>query len=293
MRRSLLFIPGNAPGLLANAPWLGEDAVIFDLEDAVPPAEKDAARILVRNALEAMDLRGCGRIVRINALDTEFWRQDVDELVPRRPELLLLPKAGSAADIRTADAYLTQAEDRAGLARNTVGLLPLIETALGVENAYAVATASPRVAALLLGAEDLTASLRCRRTREGREIEYARARLVTAARAADIEVYDTPFPDVNDDEGLRADALAARALGFTGKAAISPRHIEAINEIFSPARAEIDYAREVLEALRLAREQGRGAVALRGKMLDAPIEARARQVLALAEEMGLERSGGQ
>lgn len=289
MRRSLLFLPGNTPNMLINGSCLGADAVIFDLEDAVSPAEKDAARILVRNTMTYMDFRGCERVVRINGIDTPYWKEDLDEVLPCRPDLILLPKTGSAADIREADAYITETEKRLGLAAGAVGLVALIETALGVENAFAIASASPRVTALFLGAEDLTADLRCKRTKEGREIEYARTRLVTAARAAGVDVYDTPFTDVNDDEGIETDAALAKALGFTGKAAISPRHVETINRVFSPSQAEIDYAYEVMETIRLAKEQGKGAVALRGKMIDAPIVERARQTIAMAREMGLGR----
>ena len=289
MRRSMLFLPGNTPRMLINGAFLGADAIIFDLEDAVAPAEKDAARILVRNTMRYMDLGGCEVIVRINSIDTAFWKADLEQILPEKPNLILLPKTGSAADVREADACITELEDRLGLARNTVRLMPLIETALGVENAYAIASASPRVAALFLGAEDLTADLRCQRTKAGREIEYARTRLVTAARAAGVDVYDTPFTDVNDDEGIEADAALAKALGFTGKAAISPRHVEAINRVFSPTQKEIDYAYEVMEAIRVAKEQGKGAIALYGKMIDAPIVARAEQTIAAAKEMGLGR----
>lgn len=289
MRRSMLFLPGNTPRMLINGAFLGADAIIFDLEDAVAPAEKDAARILVRNTMRYMDLGGCEVIVRINSIDTGFWKADLDQILPEKPGLILLPKTGSAADVLEADAYITELEDKLGFARNTVGLMPLIETALGVENAYAIASASDRVAALFLGAEDLTADLRCQRTKAGREIEYARTRLVTAARAAGVDVYDTPFTDVNDDEGIEVDAALAKALGFTGKASISPRHVEAINRVFSPTQKEIDYAYEVMEAIRVAKEQGKGAIALYGKMIDAPIVARAEQTIAAAKEMGLGR----
>lgn len=289
MRRSMLFLPGNTPNMLINGNCLGADAVIFDLEDAVSPAEKDAARILVRNTMKYMDFRGCEIIVRINSIDTPYWKKDVSEILPYRPQLLLLPKTGSAQDVLEADAYITQVEEQLGLPRNTVGLMPLIETAMGVENAFAIASASKRVQALFLGAEDLTADLRCKRTKEGREIEYARTRLVVAARAAGVDVYDTPFTDVNDDEGIWADAELAKALGFTGKASISPRHVEAINQVFSPTQKDIDYAYEVMDAIRLAKEQGKGAIALHGKMIDAPIVARAQQTIAAAQALGLGR----
>ncbi len=287
MRRSMLFIPGNTPNLLINGAYLGADALIFDLEDAVSPDEKDSARILVRNIMKYMDLRGCEVIVRINSIDTDYWKKDLDQIMTQKPDLIMLPKTGRAEDVLTADAYMSEVERRLGLAPNTVRLMPLIETALGVENAYAIASASPRVAAIFLGAEDLTADLRCKRTKGGNEIAYARSRMVSAARAAEVDVYDTPFTDVNDDEGIRVDAEYAKSLGFTGKASISPRHVGVINEVFSPSQKDIEYAYEVMDAIRQAHEQGRGAIALHGKMIDAPIVQRAKQTIAMAEEMGV------
>ena len=289
MRRSMLFLPGNNPNMLINGNCLGSDAVIFDLEDAVSPAEKDAARILVRNTMRYMDFRGCEIIVRINSIDTAYWQKDIDEILPWQPGLVLLPKTSSAADVLAADAYMTEVEKKLGLEQNTVGLMPLIETAMGVENAFQIATATKRVKALFLGAEDLTADLQCKRTKEGREIEYARTRLVVAARAAGVDVYDTPFTDVNDDEGIVKDAALAKALGFTGKASISPRHVEVINSVFSPTQKDVDYAYEVMDAIALAKEQGKGAIALHGKMIDAPIVARAQQTIAMAQALGMER----
>lgn len=289
MRRSMLFLPGNTPNVIQNGDVLGADAVIFDLEDAVAPDQKDAARILVRNAMTFLDFSRVETIVRINSVDTPFWKKDLDTILPLKPTLIMPPKTSTAQDVLTVDAYMSELEDKLGMARNTVRLIPLIETALGLENAFQIA-ASSRVAALFLGAEDLTADLRCKRTKEGEEIAYARARMVAAARAAGVDVYDTPFTDVNDDEGIRVDTEKAKSLGFTGKASISPRHVPVINEVFSPSQRDIDYAYEVMEAIRIAKEQGRGAIALRGKMIDAPIVNRAKQTIEAAEELGLGRS---
>jgi len=290
MRRSMLFLPGNNPNMLINGNCLGSDAVIFDFEDAVSPAEKDAARILVRNTMKYLDFTGTEIIVRINSIDTDFWKKDIDEILPQKPDLIMLPKSGCAEDIRIADAYISEVEDRLGFPRNTVHLMPLIETCLGVENAYEIASASDRVTAIFLGGEDLTADMRCVRTKEGREIEYARRRMVVAARAAGVDVYDTPFTDVNDDEGIRVDTAYAKSMGFTGKSSISPRHVAVINELFSPTSKEIDYAYEVLEAIRIAKEQGKGAIALYGKMIDKPVVHRAEQTVAMAEEIA--KKGG-
>lgn len=284
--RSMLFLPGNTPNMLINGDALGADAVILDLEDAVSPVEKDAARILVRNALSRMGF-ACQTIVRINSLDSGLCQADLEEIVPQGPTALMLPKTASAAHIRQLDEAVTRLEAQTGLEPGSVRLLPLLETALGVENAFAIAAASPRVLGLFLGGEDLTADLQCKRTKEGREIDYARHRIVCAARAAGVQAFDTPFTDVNDDEGLLADARYAKSLGFSGKASISPRHVAGINTVFSPTPAEIAYAKEVLEAIAEAKRQGRGAISLHGKMIDAPIVSRAKQTLETAQTLGL------
>lgn len=277
----MLFIPGNTPNLLLNGDILGADSVIMDLEDAVSPAEKDSARILVRNVLKHMDFSPCEVIVRINPVDTDYWKNDLREIIPLRPGMIMPPKASCAKDIITVSDFIGKLEAENGIPHGTVKLIPLIETALGVENAFEIAKACDRVAAIFLGAEDLSADLHCKRTKEGAEILYARQRLITAARAAGVDVYDTPFTDVNDIEGLEKDAAFAKALGFTGKASISPRHISGINEAFSPTKAEIDYAHEVMETIERAKSEGKGVVSLRGKMIDAPIVARAAQVIEM------------
>lgn len=292
MRRSMLFLPGNSPGMLVSGDILGADAIILDLEDAVAPDEKDAARILVRGALTALDYSRVEVIIRINSVDdNNFWQRDLDEVVPLRPSLIMPTKVSDADYVRTVADYIGQVEERHGIPAGTVQLMPLIETAIGLENAFSIATADPRVTALFLGAEDLTADLRCARTKEGSEIAYARSRMVSAARAAGIGVYDTPFTDVNDDPGLMVDAQLAKSLGFSGKAAISPRHVKGINQVFSPTQEEIDYAHEVLEVIEEAKAQGKGAISLYGKMIDAPIVLRAAQVLAM--EQAIKGGGAQ
>lgn len=288
MRRSLLFIPANNPNMLANAGLLGADSVIFDLEDTVAPQEKDAARILLRNALKYLDFFGTEIIVRINALDTPYWEQDLKAIVPLKPAIIMPPKVSGAQTIQALEQSLNELERDAGIEEDSIHILPLLESALGIENAFLIAQSSARVVGLFLGAEDLSADLHCQRSKAGGEILYARQRMVNAARAAGVEAYDTPFTDINDSTGLRQDALLAKSLGFSGKTMISPRHVSCINEIFSPTDEEIRYALEVFEAIRRAKEQGKGAIALRGKMIDAPIVARAGQVLQAAQDMGWE-----
>ena len=290
MRRSLLFIPGNNPGMLMGADMHGADAVIFDLEDAVAPTEKDAARILVRNAMRAMPDLGVEVVVRVNPLATDFFIQDIQTMVPLHPKLIMPTKVASAEDVAHISAAVAAAEQANGMPEGSIGLLPLLETAQGIENAFAIADCDLRVKGLLLGAEDLSSDLQAIRSKQGAEILYARGRIVMAARAAGVEVYDTPFTDVNDAEGMAEDARLARALGFSGKALISPRHVEAVNAAFTPTEDEIIYAREVMLAIAEAQQQGRGAISLRGKMVDKPIVDRAQRVLATAKQLGLEGS---
>lgn len=284
MRRSMLFLPGNSPNILLNADFLGSDSIILDLEDAVAPTEKDSARILVRNAIKSL---GYTRevIVRINPVDSPYWQKDLEAIIPVKPDMIMPTKVSCANDVKVIAEYITKLEKEQKMEEETVKIIPLIETALGVENAFEIASSDARVKAIFLGGEDLTADLRCKRTKEGQEIFYARSRMVMAARAAGVDVYDTPWTDVEDYDGLVKDAAFAKSLGFSGKASISPRHVRFINDVFSPTEEEIQYAKDVFETIEKAKAEGKGVVSLRGKMIDAPIVARAKQVLEAAEAM--------
>ncbi len=287
MLRSLLFIPGNNPAMLQNADVHGADAVILDLEDAVSPLEKDAARILVSNAIKYLGFNTEKIVVRINPLNTDYARHDVDAVVPLMPKYIMPSKVSSAEYIKGVSALISEAEEKNGIENGTIKIIALIETAEGIENAYSIAKADSRVKALFLGAEDLTSDMQALRTKDGFEIAYARGRIVTAARSAGIEAIDTPFTDVHDDDGLLKDAMLARRMGFTGKASISPHHISGINEAFSPSAEEIEYAKAVIEAIEEGKRLGRGAVSLKGKMIDRPIVLRAEKVLDEARELNI------
>ena len=285
MRRTMLFLPGNNAGMLGNGDVLGSDSIILDLEDAVSPDQKDSARILVRNALKYLNYQGCEIIVRINDLETPYWEEDLEAVMPLKPDVIMPTKVSGAAYIKKLAAKMTEIEEKNGMEVGKIKIIPLLETTLGIENAFEIGTADPRMAALYLGAEDYTADLRSKRTKEGTEIFYARTRLVNAARAAGIDAYDTPWTDVDDMEGLRKDTLFAKSLGYTGKAVINPRHVNIVNEVFSPSEADIKYAKDVFAAIEEGKRLGKGAVSLRGKMIDKPIVERARQVLENAKEI--------
>lgn len=289
MRRSMMFLPGNSPRMLMNGPVLPADSLIFDLEDAVSPDEKDSARVMVRHALKSLDFAKKEIVVRINDLESEYWQKDLDAVLQSKPDVIMPPKVASAQDIEILSHYLDKKERELDLPAESVKIIPLLELAIGIENAFSIATASDRVIALFLGGEDLSANLRSPRTKEGWEIFYARTRLVTAARAAEIDVIDTPFTDTNDLAGLEEDAKFAKSLGFSGKAVISPRHLDIVNEIFSPTQEDIIWAKDVMAAIEMGKREGKGAVSLHGKMVDKPIVMRAEQILeavkALEEEM--------
>ncbi|HEY4544365.1 MAG TPA: CoA ester lyase [Tissierellaceae bacterium] len=272
--RTLLFIPGNNPGMLLNSDILGADGVIIDLEDAVQINEKDTGRLLVKEYLETFTERTTDVFVRINPLDSPYFYDDLDAIKDLDIQGIVLPK--SCIESMTAlDKYLKE---------NSLDLdvIALLETAIGIEEARDVAIASDQVIGLFLGAEDLTLDLGAIRTKESEEIAYARARIITAAKSAGIQAIDTPFTDTDDIEGLIKDTHNAKGLGMTGKTAISPRHVSEINKAFSPSEADINYAFRVIDGVKEANEKGLGAFSIDGKMIDRPIILRALNTLKLS-----------
>lgn len=277
MGANLLFVPGNNPSMVQNADILGADTVIFDLEDAVARDQKDAARKLLQKALQSMAYEGCETSVRINAMDTPFWKEDLLAMAEARVQGLVIPKAERAEDLKKISDILDEVPGAEG-----IFLIPLVESALGVENVYEIAKSTKRIRGIFFGAEDYTADIGTSRTKEGAEILWARGRVVNGAAAAGVESIDTPFTDLEDMEGLRADTLFAKGLGFDGKASISPRHCGIIKEIFRPKEEEVAHARRVIEAVKAAEEAGKGVVSMDGKMIDKPIVLRALRVLSAA-----------
>ena len=275
-------MPGNNPGMLTNAGALGADVVIFDLEDAVAQNEKDAARILVRRALGEMRPAGVECMVRMNGLDTTFWKDDVCAAVSGGADLILLPKCEGPEDLEQVWSLMNEYKTREQAIDDLPDLMVIVETARGLENVSSIAAFKGPLAGILLGAEDLTADLGARRTAKGDEIFYARSRVLTACKAAGIKAIDTPFPFVTDLEGLAADADFAAQLGFDGKAVISPHHVHRVKEAFSPTVEQIDWASRVLAAASTAEQEGKGACSLDGMMIDLPIIKQAERSLSRA-----------
>src|SRR5713226_2922482 len=283
LRRSRLYLPGSEPKYFINAALHGPDAVILDLEDSVHHAEKDAARILVRNTLRAVDFGKCERMVRINQLPMGL--EDLAEIVPESPDLVLLPKAELPEQVAETDRMIGELKGRYGITR-PIWLMPILESALGIENASAIAQASKNVVALTIGLEDYTADLGVAKTSEGRESLYARSRLVNTARALGVQAIDSVFSDVGDMDGLRRWAENSRALGFEGMGCIHPGQIPVIHAAFAPSQAEIEKALKIVAAFEEAQQRGLGGVSLGSKMIDPPVVQRAQKLVEMAKRMG-------
>ncbi|MCG6986822.1 MAG: citrate lyase ACP [Gemmatimonadetes bacterium] len=284
LRRSRLYLPGNEPKFMINAGLHAPDAVILDLEDSVHPAEKDAARVLVRNALRCVDFQGAERMVRVNQLPRGL--EDLDEVVPEAPDVILVPKVESADDVLQVHARIESIREEKGVS-TPVWIMPILESALGIENALAIASATDTVVALTIGVEDYTADLGVPKTPEGTETVWARSRLVNAAKAAGVQAIDSVFGDVADEEGLLAWGVRARAMGFEGMGCIHPRQIRVIHRAFAPSQAEIDRALAVVAAFHDAEAKGLGVVSLGTKMIDRPVVLRAQRLVARARAAGL------
>lgn len=287
LRRTLLYVPGNMPSMLQNIPLFQCDGVIIDLEDAVPLSEKDAARILVKRYLESYKARNKEILVRINGLDTKWALDDLKAILPGTPDGIRLPKADTPEIVERLDTLLTEYEEELGLELGHFKILPSIETAQGVINATQIARASPRLIGLAFGAEDYTATMEINRTKGGEELFNARMNVLWAAKAAGIQAIDSIFADVNDMDALRVETELIKRLGFTGKCMVNPRQTDVIHEVFAPKQEEIDYALQVMDAIKRAREMGTGVISLKGKMVDMPVVIRSARVLRTARAHGM------
>jgi citrate lyase subunit beta/citryl-CoA lyase len=284
LRRSRLYLPGSEPKYAINAGLHGSDAIILDLEDSVHPAEKDAARILARNTLRAVSFGACERMVRINQLPLGL--EDLAEIIPEAPDLILIPKVEHPGQVTQVDNMIADLKVRHQINR-PIWLMPILESGTGVETAASIAAASENVVALTIGLEDYTADLGVVKTAEGRESQYARSRLVNAARAAGVQAIDSVYSDVADMEGLRRWGENSRALGFEGMGCIHPAQIPVIHSAFAPSSAEIEKAQKVVGAYEEAQQRGIAVVSLGSKMIDLPVVQRALKLVARAKQMGL------
>ncbi len=290
LRRSRLYLPGNEPKYFINAALRKPDAIILDLEDSVHPNEKDTARLLVRNALRAVDFGSCERMVRINQLPLGL--DDLEAIIHELPDLVLLPKTERPEQVLQVADRIALIKSRAAI-DHPVWLMPILESALGIENAFVIATAHPDIVAITIGLEDYTADLGVAKTTTGAESLFARRRLVNAAHAAGIQAIDSVYGDVGDLEGLRQWGRNARAMGFEGMGCVHPLQVPVVHESFAPTEAEIEKALKIVDAFDEAQRKGLAVVSLGSKMIDPPVVQRALKLVTRAKAMGLSPNHGE
>jgi citrate lyase subunit beta/citryl-CoA lyase len=289
--RSLLYVPADKPDMVAKATRFGADAYVLDLEDAVAEENKPSARKIARGAIPGFAHEGIGVFVRINSLDTSHWLDDMRSIAVAGLTGVILPKVSSPAEVAAVSLVLDTLEQSAGVERGTIDIQLIIETALGMQNAFDMMRASPRVRSAFGGVArdaDTNRALGFRWTKEGRETLYVRSRILLAARAAGL-----PYPitgtwiDLDDVDGLRTYAAHGRDLGYCGMYAIHPSQVAVINEVFTPSAAEVNRARAIVATMEQAEADGLGAVRFEGTMIDLAMLAGAKEVLAVAEQVGV------
>ena len=283
-RYTRLYLPGNTPKMMINAGIHKPDGIILDLEDSVAPEKKDEARFLVRNALTQIDFYGAEKMVRINQLPAGL--EDLKYIVTHQVQVILIPKCEDPSQVHKVNDSIQQLLQASQQSRE-IFLLPILESALGIENAYNIASAADNIIALAIGLEDYTADLGVARTREGKESLYARTRLVNACKAAGIQAIDSVFSDTADEEGLAIAVRESKSLGFSGMGCIHPRQIEIIRAGYLPDQEEIQKAIKIVQSFEAAQATGKGVVALGTKMIDPPVVKRAIRVVDEAVYAGL------
>ena len=288
LRRTMMFIPGNNPGMMQDAFIYAPDAIMLDLEDSVTMAEKDAARLLVYNALKTIDYGNIEMVVRINPLNTPYGKKDIEAVVKAGVHVVRMPKTETADEVREVEREIERVEQEIGCLGRTQ-IMAAIESALGIVNAYEIAVASKRMMGIALGAEDYCANLKTQRTLGGDELRLARETIVVAARAAGIDALDTVYSNLDDMETFRKEVEFIKTLGFDGKSIINPRQIDIVNEVFAPKEKDINKALTILAAIKEAEKRGSGVIAVNGKMVDRPVVIRAQRTIDLAIASGVLR----
>ncbi len=287
----MMFVPGNNPSMMQDAYIYGADSLMLDLEDSVTLAEKDAARRLVYHALKEVNYGTTEMVVRINPLNTPYGVKDIEAVVKAGVDVIRMPKTETAEEVKEVEAEIERVEREIGVPVGKTQIMAAIESALGVINAYSIATSSKRMMGIALGAEDYCANLKTNRSKDGAELLLAREMIVVAARAAGIDALDTVFSDMNDMETFKNEVAFIKKLGFDGKSIINPRQIDIVHEIFAPSQKEIDKARLILNAIKEAERKGSGVISLNGKMVDKPVVIRAQRCIDIAIASGLITKG--
>ncbi|KST92041.1 Citrate lyase beta chain [Lactococcus lactis subsp. lactis] len=288
LRRTMMFVPGNNPSMLKDAGIYGADSIMFDLEDAVSITEKDAARVLVYQVIKAVDYENAELVVRVNGLDTPYWKNDVRAMVKAGIDVIRLPKVETAAMMNELEEAILEAEKEFGRKEGSTAVMAAIESALGVINVVEIAMSCPeRMMGIALSGMDYTTDMKTHRYPDGQEMLFARNMVLHAARAAKISAFDTVFTDMNDIEGFMRETRLIHQLGFDGKSIINPRQVDWVNSVYEPTEKEIVKAQAVIMAIEEARRKGSGVISLNGQMVDRPVVLQAEQVMRLAKAANL------
>ncbi len=286
LRRTMMFVPGNSPKMINNAELYGADSLMFDVEDSIAVSQKDAARLMVKYALKALPFN-CETVVRINHVtQTPFGIDDLNAILPSKPDLIRLPKTESVEEVRLVTKMIEEVEAREGFPAGSINIICAIESVRGLYEVRAIAK-EPRVVAIALGGEDFIADLRTQRTERGIEFYHARSEILMAARDAGIQAIDTVYADVNNLEGFCREVTDIKDMGFDGKSVVHPTQVTAVHEIYTPTEKQIAHAVKVLACYKDAVENNKGVIAVDGKMIDGPIVVRAERIVAQAKAAGL------
>lgn len=285
LMRSLMFVPANRENMIERAHQALADVIVLDMEDSVPPAEKEAARAMVEKAVPTLKAAGKTVHVRVNHLETGLTRDDMAAAISADLDAIAFPKAEGGQHIRDLDVLMREQETKKQLKAGAIALIPSIESAQGVLRCEEIAQASTRLAAISLGAYDYTADLGVNRTSDGRELEYARRVIVHVCIAYGLQALDTPYGDFRDEQGLIAETEYVKSIGMKGKYVIHPAQIEQVNRIFRPTDEEVENARKVVEAFKEAVARGHASVQVDGRMVDIPVARRAEDLLAYANQI--------
>lgn len=287
LRRTMMFLNAQKPGLIKEPYIYKPDSIMLDLEDAVAENQKDAARFSLYHALQSIDYRGCERVVRINGLDSPYWKEDIRCAVAGGCDSIRIPKTETSADVLFVENEIAKAEKEFGRPEGSVLIMAALESARGVLNALEICEASERLFGIALSGGDYTKDLQTRITGTGIELMGARQHMIIAARAAGVQCFDTVYTDLDDMEGFRAEVENIHLMGFDGKSIINPRQIPAVYEIFTPTQKEIVFAEKVVHEIDTKKAQGIGVFTVDGKMIDIAFYDGAKRTIELAKASGV------
>jgi len=289
LRRTMMFLNCQKPGLIKDPYIYKPDSIMLDLEDAVAEREKDAARYSLFHALKEINYRGVERVVRINGIDTSYWKEDIRVCVAGGADAIRIPKAESASDIRTVETEILQAEKEFNREAGSTLIMAAIESARGVMKALDICESSDRLFGIALSGGDYTKDLQTQITGGGVELAGARQHLIIAARAAKVQCFDTVYTNLDDTEGFRKEVELIKLMGFDGKSIVNPRQISIVHEVFTPTEKEIIFSEKIVREIDEKKSQGIGVFTVDGKMIDIAFYDGAKRIINLAKASGVYR----